>query len=135
MPYGDLAARLRPGFDLPIGGTTYHVPEPSAKDGLWLQALMDGAATLALTSHLGAANQTVLADDEQERTIYEIALGPAYQQMLDDDVPWPVFKHAGTTAWVHWVRGAEAGERFWATFDRDGQGKAETPTEAIPAAG
>jgi hypothetical protein len=134
MPYGDLAARLRPGFDLPVGGKTYHVPEPSAKDGLWLQALMDGAANLVLTTQLGAANKAVLSDEE-ERTVYQVALGAAYQQMLDDGVPWPVFKHAGTTAWVHWVRGADAGERYWATFDRDGQGKAETPVTTIPAAG
>jgi hypothetical protein len=128
MAYEDLAAFVRPGFDLPILGRSYYVPPPSAEDGLWMQALMDGAESAALTRSIGAANKAVLSD-EQERTLYQLALGDAWEQMLADKVSWPVVKHAGMTAWLHWTRGADAGERYWRSLD-GGQGKAQETVEA-----
>jgi hypothetical protein len=138
MAYEDLTAFVRPGFDLPILGRTYHVPAPSARDGLWLQALMDGSASFALTNAVGAANKAVLSDEE-ERTLYQVALGGAFDEMIGAGVPWPFLKHAGMTAWVHWCRGAAAGERYWATLREDGQGNPPageaTETESTPADG
>lgn len=130
MPFEDLAAFVRPGFDLPVLGRTYYVPPPNARDGAWLQALIDGVESMVLTSAVGAANKAVLLDDEQERTAYQIALGAAYQEMSDADVPWPVLKHAGWTAWMFWTRGQAAAERYWTQFG-DGPGKAPT-TETDP---
>ncbi len=129
MAYEDLTAYVRPGIDLPILGRTYHVPAPNARDGVWLQALMDGSASFALTNAVGAANKVVLSD-EQERTVYQVALGSAADEMIADDVPWPFYKHAGMTAWVHWTRGADAGERYWATLKQDGQGNPGGETQA-----
>ncbi len=126
MPFDDLAAFVRPGFDLPVLGRTYYVPPPSAGDGLWLQALIDGVESVVLTSAIGAANRAVL-DDEQERTAYQIALGDAYQEMSDAGVPWPVLKHAGWTAWMYWTRGKAVAEAYWVTFG-DGPGKAKAAT-------
>jgi hypothetical protein len=128
MPYGDLAAFVRPGIDLPVCGKSYYVPAPNGRDGLWLQALMDGSESAILTKQLGAANKAILSD-EQERTVYQLALGAAFDEMLADQVAWPVIKHCGMTAWLHWTRGADAGEKFWALAD--GPGKA--PTEPTPA--
>lgn len=130
MPFEDLAAFVRPGFDLPVLGRTYYVPPPNARDGAWLQALIDGVESVVLTSAIGAANRAVL-DDQQERTAYQIALGTAYQQMVDAEVPWPVLKHAGWTAWMFWTRGQMAAERYWQQFG-DGPGKAETTAEGDP---
>lgn len=126
MAYDDLTAYVRPGFDLPILGRTYHVPAPNARDGLWLQALVDGAQSLALTRAIGSANKAVLSDEE-ERTVYQIALGSAFEEMVAGDVPWPILKHAGVTAWMHWTRGAEAGERHWRRLVEDGPGNGQTP--------
>ena len=70
---------------------------------------------------IGAANKVVL-NDEQERNVYQLALGPAFDEMLADDVPWPIVKHAGMTAWVAWVRDRESAERHWARLKQDGQG-------------
>jgi len=132
MPFEDLAAFISPGFDLPIQGRSYRVPAPNGRDGVYLQALMDGAATLTLTSStLGAAN-TVILSDEKERTVYQLALGPAYDEMLDADVPWPVIKHAGMTAWIRWTRGDAASEKYWVTLGA-APGKAQTadPTSSV----
>ncbi len=123
MPFEDLAQYVRPGFDLPYGGKAYFVPAPNSRDGLWLQALMDGSASLLLTRSLGAANRQVLLDDEQERTVYQLALGSAHDEMVNDGLPWPVLKHAGVTAWMYWTRSEKAAEDYWATL-ADGAGKA-----------
>lgn len=128
MPFEDLAAFVRPGFDLPVLGRTYYIPPPNARDGAWLQALIDGVESVVLTAAIGAANKAVLSD-EQERTAYQIALGSAYDEMVAAGVPWPVLKHAGWTAWMFWTRGQAAAERSWARFGED-PGKAETPDPA-----
>lgn len=125
MAFEDLAQYVRPGFELPYDGKTYFIPAPNARDGLWLQALMDGSASLALTRTLGAAQRQVLLDDEQERTVYQLALGAAHDEMVSDGIQWPVLKHAGVTAWMYWTRGEQAAEAYWATL-KDGPGKAET---------
>jgi hypothetical protein len=132
MAFEDLAAFISPGFDLPIRGRTYRVPAPNGRDGLYLQALMDGSESLVLTRAVGAANKTVLTD-EQERTVYQLALGPAFQEMVDGGVEWPIIKHAGMTAWLRWTRGDEASERFWASLG--GSGKAQEPDLGPTSAG
>jgi hypothetical protein len=139
MAYEDLAAFVRPGFDLPWGGRVFYVPPPNARDGAWLQALMDGSEAAVLTRSIGAANKAVLSD-EQERTVYQLALGAAYDEM-SEDLPWPILKHAGVTAWLHWTRGEAAGERHWRLLLEGGQGKAQTqqeegepPTDGSPPA-
>ena len=128
MPFADLDGFTDPGLDLPIRGTTYRVPPPNARDGLWLQALIDGAESLVLTREVTKANQTVLSEDK-EHSAYQVALGAAWERMVDDGVPWPVLKHAGMTAWLYWTRGADTAERHWARFG-DGQGNPTTQTEA-----
>jgi hypothetical protein len=135
MAYEDLAAFVRPGFDLPWDGRVFYVPPPNARDGAWLQALMDGSEAAVLTRSIGAANKAVLSD-EQERTVYQLALGAAYKEMDEAGVSWPIIKHAGITAWLHWTRGEAAGERHWRLLLGGGQGKAETePQEEPPTDG
>ena len=137
MPFEDLAAYVRPGITLPWAGRDYYVPPPNARDGLWLQALMDGTTSAVLTRKLGAANAAVL-NDEQERTIYQLALGPAFDEMEANGVPWPIIKHAGITAWIAWTRGEDAAEKHWVTLmpkrvEEDAEGK--DPEPATTAAG
>jgi len=125
MPFEDLAQFVANSFDLPYNGRVYTVPAPNARDGLWLQALLDGAESYVLTRAIGAANTKVLSDEE-ERGVYQIALGTAYQEMIDGGVPWPVLKHAGMTAWTYWCRSPDAAERYWATL-KAGQGNEPAP--------
>ena len=126
MPFEDIAQFVANSFDLPYGGKTYTIPAPSAQDGLWLQAILDGAESFVLTRAVGAANRKVIVGDEEERTAYQLAMGPAYQQMVDDGVTWPVLKHAGMTAWIYWCRSSSAAERYWAQLP-DGSGNAPAP--------
>jgi hypothetical protein len=133
MPFEDLAAFVRPGITLPWAGRAYYVPPPNARDGLWMQALMDGTASAVLTRNLGAANKAVLSD-EQERTLYQTALGPAFDEMSEHGVPWPIVKHAGITAWFCWTRGEDVAENHWTTLmpKQVDEGKAEEPAPTGP---
>lgn len=125
MGFEPLQQFLRPGFDLPFpGGKTYYVPPPSAKDGLWLQAIMDTGETILLSGGVTKSNQEFL-DDEQEKTAYQISLGTAHDEMLADGVPYPFLTHAGMTALLYWTRGHVLAETYWKRLG-DGQGKAET---------
>lgn len=139
MAYEDLTAFIRRGFELPIDGRRFFVPMPNARDGAWLQALMDGSEVFALTQAVGAANKAVL-DDEQERTVYQLALGAAYDEMVTADVPWPIVKVAGMTAWLHWTRTQAQAEAYWAkALTADGPGNptapATGPQESSPVDG
>lgn len=125
MPFEDLAAFLAPGFDLPVGGKRYRISAPPARDGLWLQGVMDAAEQQLFAGSVSASTKTVLADD-QERTAFQMALGPAFDEMLADEIPWPVLKHAAVTAILYWTRDKAAAERYWASFG-DGQGNATSP--------
>ncbi len=144
MAFTDLAAFIAPGLELPIDGKTYLVPEPGIKEGLYLQAIVDTGESLAISAAITSAenrrtrraqgdrgpsvvtdaNRAIL-NDAEERTVYQLALGSAYDDMVADGVTWPRLKHAGMTAVVRWTRSLEAAERFWAGY---GQGKAEAAT-------
>lgn len=132
MPFEDLAAFIRPGFDLPVLGRTYYIPPPNARDGMWLQAIVDTGESLLVSQSVSSANRTILNDDK-ERTAYQMALGSAYDEMLDEGVAWPVLKHAGMTAVLYWTRSPETAERYWQRFG-EGPGKAtETPASEQPS--
>lgn len=115
MPFEDLDAFLAPGFELPVRGKTYRVPAPKAREGLYLQAIMDAGESLVVTGGVTKANQTVLSDDE-ERSAYQLALGSAWEEMVADGLEWPIVKHAGLTALVYWTRGPQQAERTWSLF-------------------
>lgn len=132
MAFEDLAEFIRPGFDLPVLGKKYYVPAPNARDGVWLQAVVDAGESVLVAGAVTAANKTVLSDD-QERTAYQMAMGTAYDEMLADDVPWPVLKHAAMTAILYWTRGAPLAEAHWARFE-DGRGKAATASSPTSSA-
>jgi hypothetical protein len=147
MPFEDLAAFIAPGLDLPIGGKTYSVPEPGVKEGLYLQAIVDTGESLAISAAIASAenrrarrgggaagsvvtdsNRVILSDSE-ERTVYQLALGSVYDEMVADGVSWPRLKHAGMTAVICWTRGLESAERYWAGY---GQGKAQAAEGGSP---
>jgi hypothetical protein len=102
--FEDLGGLIADELRLPIRGRTYVVPSPSAADGLRVQRITTLAARVIAG---GEAVDTQLLDDEQEIDLYRLALGPAYEQLLADEVPWTALRHAALTA-VTWIATDEA---------------------------
>lgn len=81
---------------LPINGKDYVVPEASAQAWLKLEsAVVDG-------------EQKML-----DRDIWELALGPAWQELLDDDIPMSHVQVAGVTAYYWQTRRPNAALAVW----------------------
>lgn len=115
--FPDLADFLDDTLDLPYKGKTYSVPDPGAETGLYLQSMMDAAESLIVTQAIAAADKKVLSDD-QERSVYQMALGSAYEEMLADKVPWRVLRTAGITAWLYWTGREDQALARWTTLGK-----------------
>lgn len=93
----DLDELLDPALRLPIRGKEYRVV-CSAYHGLHLHHLFANGAHL---------------NDDEERTEILKMLGPAYQQMLEDSVPWARISHAGRTAMFWFGHSPALGQKVW----------------------
>lgn len=92
------------------GGKKYKIPSPDAGTGLYCEQLMAAGAAAAIA---GQKPDAKLLDDDDERTLFERLLGPAYHEMLADGVQWHLIKHAGMTA-MFWVTlNEEMALRYW----------------------
>ncbi|QRX90875.1 DUF7426 family protein [Streptomyces noursei] len=109
MGFEALDELLDETIQLPIRGTVYTVPAPSAEVGLRTQALLNAAAVAA---DGGRVDEQVLGD-AAERDLYADVLGSAHAQMVADAVPWPALKHAALTAMVWITQDKAAAEKFW----------------------
>lgn len=124
MTFDDLAATFDPTLRLTIGGKVYRVPPPSAAVGLQLQALQALALLARTGAPMRASDRARLAlDDDDELDLVVKSLGSAYQDLVDDGVPYPYLVHAGVTAYLYWTVGPEKAETFW----RSHQGEAQRP--------
>jgi len=137
VPFDDLSEILDPHLRLPIGGRTYLVPGVNAAIGLRLQALQAVAQQRRLS---GSERESLQLGDDDELDLVRDCLGAAYQQMVDDDVPWDWIKHAGMTAFLRWTTGQEAAERFWRSplgeapgTPSPGRPRTSTTTAAAPS--
>ncbi|MFI7315140.1 DUF7426 family protein [Streptomyces hygroscopicus] len=97
---------------LPFGDTEYVIPSPSAEDGLRIQKITSLAARLQAG---GEAVDTTLLDDEEERDLLALCLGPVLDEMLSDGITWSRARHAGLTAMFWIVSGPEIAEKYWKT--------------------
>jgi len=89
---------------------TFHIPGPSAEDGLKVEKLME--AGLKMAANPDAEPDTEALDDAAELDLYRTALGPAYDEVFAA-LDWPRFRHLALTA-VLWIsQGLEAAEAFW----------------------
>lgn len=137
MGFQDLSDFFTPGLDLPIRGKTYHIPEPSAADGLRLMQLVAATALDGITESrealklLGAEwvveEETVpafdpetgsqLLDDDGNPVTREIKMGRwvggVYDEMSADGLSMDEIVHAGITALVKTAQGLERAEEFW----------------------
>jgi hypothetical protein len=113
MAFRDLDELLDAGLSLPYRGKTYLVPSVDAATGLRFQRLAEVAAQAVQAAETGQELDAELLDDTGEIDLYRDALGPAYEAMLADRVPWPVLKTAAVTAWLDAAVSREAAEAYW----------------------
>ncbi|MFF2922725.1 hypothetical protein ACFVTP_10030 [Streptomyces celluloflavus] len=109
MAFKALGELLDEALQLPVDGTLYTVPAPSAAVGLRTQALINAAATAA---DGGQVDEQVLGD-AAERDLYRDVLGSAHDEMVAAGVTWPALKHCAITAMVWIAQDKDAAERFW----------------------
>ena len=113
--FGDLEELLDDALELPVRGRdgetrVYRIPSPPAEDGLRVQRLTTLAATLVAG---GEAIDTQALDDDQERDLIEMCLGPAHAEMLADGVDWAWLRHAGLTAMFWIINDLDTAEAYW----------------------
>ena len=113
MPFKDLGdwAELG-GVKLPIGGKVYALRPVSAELGPRLQVLMSAGVTLGRGGELADDDKQVL-DDMAEQEMYRDLLGPAYDEMTADGVPWSALKHAAMTVLVDATVDRDTAEKYW----------------------
>jgi hypothetical protein len=117
-----LDAFLDEYLDLPVKGRdgqvrVYRIEEPSAEDGVRIERITSLAARLAAG---GKAPDAPVLDDEEERDLYRMCLGDAYDQLLKE-LKWGAFKHVALTA-MFWVTTDKAtAEQFWRTGQQPGK--------------
>lgn len=99
-------------LELPVQGKTYKIPSPSAEDGLRVQRITTMATKLF---DKGEAVDTELLDDDEERDLIELCLGPVQAEMVANKVDWSWLRHAGLTAMFWITAGADAAEKYWAS--------------------
>lgn len=119
MALQDLRGLLDQDLELPIGGTTYRVPPPTAKVGLRMQLMRDAASMQAAGVELSSEDARLLkVGDDEELSFYAWALGSAQQDMLDGGVTLPEIRVAAGAAFVYWTaapgHAQEDLETFWA---------------------
>ncbi|MGW3442169.1 DUF7426 family protein [Streptomyces sp. NPDC001076] len=95
-------------LELPVRGRdgetrVYRIEDPSAEDGIKIERITSLAARLAAG---GKAPESPVLDDDEERDLYRMCLGAAYEPLMRE-VKWGPFKHVALTA------------MFWVTTDRD----------------
>lgn len=125
MGFKDMGDFFDPTLPLPIRGKVYVVESPEAKLGLKVQRLVALGFAANNGVQLDDAEVSSLdLDDAEERDLIPRLLGPAYQEMLNDGVPWEMVKHAGETV-IMWIGiGYEAAEAHW----ENTPGKSHRPT-------
>jgi hypothetical protein len=102
-------------LELPLKGRdgstrTYRIPSPAADDGLRILHLTTLATRLLAG---GEPLESEVLNDDDERDLIALALGPAGEEMAKDGVDWAWTRHAGLTAVLWITRGIEDAEAYW----------------------
>jgi hypothetical protein len=114
---------------LPISGRVYTLPPISAELGPRVQALVDIGVDIALGNEPGDDTDQVL-DDVSERDLYKEVLGPVYDAMQADGVPWVALKHAAMTSIIDAARDRTEAEQYWEQMGKPQPAKA--PAKRAP---
>lgn len=108
---GDWAQLL--DLRVPIGGRMYLLPPISAELGPRVQALIDYGIDIAIGNDTDADEADEVLSDLAERDLYKEVLGPVYDVMQADGVPWAALKHAAMTSMIDATRDREDAEAYW----------------------
>jgi hypothetical protein len=130
MALRDLDEFFDPTFDLPIRGKVYAVKSPDAATGLLAQRLLVNGLRSAAGEDLSPQDIAALElSDDDERDLYPRILGDCYGQMVKDNIPWEMIKHAALTIfmWVGYNR--EAAETFWESAASSGESQRPEPQD------
>lgn len=101
------------GLRLPINGRVYELPPISAELGPRVQALIDYGIDIAIGREADADEAGEVLSDVAERDLYKEVLGPVYDAMQADGVPWAALKHAAMTSIIYATRDREDAEAYW----------------------
>lgn len=96
-PLKDLDTFFDPDLHLPIKGKPYRIPAPTADQYERLREL--------------ATSDSVPALEQVDEAI--TVLGPAYEEMTADKIPWPMILHSGRTAILHYGFTPDMAEIHW----------------------
>lgn len=110
MAYKDLDTFFDPDLKLPIRGKTYTVPAPGAPEAARLrkQVIAEGVPPV---EQVFEALKILGAEIDPETEAWS---GGVYDEMVADNLPWPMIFHAGRTAIIHFGFTADMGEAHWA---------------------
>lgn len=120
-----LDAFLDDYLELPVKGRdgqvrTYRIEDPSAEDGVRIERITSLAARLAAG---GTAPQTEVLGDDEERDLYRMCLGDAYEPLMRE-VKWGPFKHVALTAMFWVTTDKETAQEFWKSGQQPGKAQA-----------
>lgn len=136
MPFRDYDDFTNASLRLPIKGKTYTIPSPNAATGLLCQRLLAMGASAALGVEADDDTVDAILSDDDEKDLYTRLLGPAWDEMIADEIPWMIMQHAGTTAMVWVVQGWAAAEEYWnRQGGPDPKDQAKQPEDHKPKAG
>ncbi|MDT0567921.1 hypothetical protein RM704_10635 [Streptomyces sp. DSM 3412] len=110
-------------LELPVVGRDgvermYRIEDPSAEDGIRIERITSLAARLAAG---GSAPETPVLNDDEERDLYRMCLGDAYDALLADGVRWSRFKHVALTAMFWVTTDKDTAREFWKTGQQPGK--------------
>lgn len=116
MGFRELDEFFDPTLRLPIRGKVYVIKSVDAKTGIRLQRLFTVGAQAVAGAEVSSEQLASLElDDSEEFELYQTVLGDAYDEMIADELPWDIIRHAGTTAFMWAAGNRQAAEDFWAS--------------------
>lgn len=81
-------------------GATYTVASPDAATGLHLAKLGE----IGFNAYVSPADaDKAKLDDAEERSLYEMVLGPTLSEMTADGVPWAMVRRIAQDAFFYWA--------------------------------
>lgn len=121
--FEDLDQFLDDTLQLPVGGKIYTIGSPDAELGLWIQRVM----SVGVAIHQGQTpspppplrnpdGTTIEAKDgfvQADEALYRRLLGPVWDELRVDGVPWLKIEMVAQTAMIWIATGVDAAQAFW----------------------
>lgn len=133
MSFKDLQEYVEPWIDLPIGGKSYRIDSVDAETGIYCQQVLELGFAAKRGDELSEDDLSSLSlDDDEERDFNRRLLGPAYDEMIADRVPWEFVKHAARTVFAWTVQDRATAEAVWMAGGSP-EGRRPAPQDRRPA--